>query len=118
MAERAAQSLDLLEVVVRGRLECVGESFHVVAACQWIRRLRHAGLVCEDLLGPESETRSFGGWQRQGFVARIGVKALGSAKDRGQRLHSGPDYVVIDRLSGQRRTRSLNVESAGHGARV
>jgi hypothetical protein len=69
--ERAAQGLDLLEVVVRGRLEAVRERLDVVAAGQRIRRLGHARLVGEDLLGPR---------------ARRAASAVGSARASSREL--------------------------------
>ena len=90
----------------------------VVRAGERVGRLGHAGLVGEDLLGPEGEPGRLLGRQRERLVARVRVQALGAAEDRGERLDRGPDDVVVDRLGGQARAGGLDVEAAHHRARV
>ena len=116
--ERAAHRLDLVEVRPGGGLELVGQALDVVGARQRVGRLGHAGLVGEDLLGPQRQPGGLLGRQGEGLVARVRVQALGAAEDRRERLDRRPDDVVVDRLGGQARAGRLDVEPAQHRARV
>ena len=112
--ERAAHRVDLVEVGRRGGLELVGQRLDEPGAGQRVRRLGDAGLVGDDLLGPEGEPGGLHRRQGERLVAGVGVQALGPAEDRGEGLERRPDDVVVDRLGGQRRAGGLDVEAAHH----
>ena len=116
--QRAAEGLDLVEIGPGGRLELVRQALDVVGAGQRVGRLGHAGLVGQDLLGPQGQPGGLLGRQGERLVAGVRVQALGPAEDGGEGLDRGPDDVVVDRLGGQRRAGGLDVEAAQHRARV
>ena len=66
--ERSAHRLDLVEVGPRRRLELVRQALDVVGAGERVGRLGDAGLVGDDLLGPEGEAGGVLGRQREGLV--------------------------------------------------
>ena len=116
--ERAAHRVDLVEVGPGRRLELVGQALDVVRAGERIGRLGHAGLVGQDLLGPQGQPGGLLGRQGERLVARVGVQALGAAEDRREGLDRRPDDVVVDRLGGQARAGGLDVEPADPRAGV
>src|SRR4051794_28651079 len=79
--DRATHRVDLREIVVRRVLELVGEALHVIAAGEGIRGGRDSRLVRDDLLRPQRKARGRLRRQRERFVARVGMQALGSAED-------------------------------------
>ena len=103
--ERAAHRVDLLEIVVRGILELVGQPLDEVAAGERVRRGGHAALVGDDLLRAQRQARGRLRRQRQRLVARVRVQALGAAEHRGQCLDRRAHHVVVDRLRGQAASR-------------
>jgi len=108
--ERPAATVDLLDDIAGGRLEFVGERLDVVGPRERVDRVCGAGLVCQDLLGPQGSPNGLLGRKRERLVFAVGVETLSAAEDRCERLIRDPHDVVLDLLGGERRPAGLGVE--------
>ena len=95
----------------RDRLELVGERLDVPRAAEWVRRVRRARLVHEDLLRAEREGRGALGRERERLVEAVRVDRLGAAVDRREGLRGDSHEVVLGLLGRQRRAARLRVEA-------
>src|SRR5216683_2957664 len=115
---RAAEVVDLFEVLARLLFEFAGERFDVPGAAERVDRIGHTRLVSNNLLGAQCEQGGGLARKRQRLVARIGVERLRAAEHRGQRLERNADDVVIDLLRGEARACRLRMEAHHHRALV
>ena len=60
-------------------LQPIGQRLDVPAPPHRVHRVGNAGLVRQDLLGPERQGRALLRRQREGFVVGVGVQRLGAA---------------------------------------
>jgi hypothetical protein len=109
--DRAAQLVDALDQLLAARLELVGERLDEVRAAERVGGVGDAGLIREDLLGPERDSRGALSGQRERFVQRVGVQRLRATADRGQRLDRHAYNVVLRLLRSERRASGLRVEA-------
>src|SRR3989449_4654497 len=84
------------------RSELVRERLHVVGAAQRVDDLRHAGLVGDDLLGPEREPDRLFGRQGERLVERVGVRSEEHTSELQSRLHLVCRLLLEKKKSSQR----------------
>ena len=63
-----AHLIDAADIVDGGPLDLVRKFLDVVAAAQRIGDIGHAGLVGDNLLGPQSQPGGLFGWQADRFI--------------------------------------------------
>ena len=97
------------EVGVGLLLHAVGQRLDEVGAAQRVDRVRHAGLVGDDLLRAQRDPHRLLGGQRERLVVGVGVQRLRAAQHAGQRLDRRARDVVQRLLGGQRHARRLHV---------
>ncbi len=66
--DHATHRLDFREQAFRLALQLVGERLHEVGAAERVDHVRHAGLVRDDLLGPERQADRLLRGERERFV--------------------------------------------------
>ena len=111
---RPPQIINAADVFQRGRLQPVGQIFHIPGAAQGIDHIRHAALVGQYLLRPQGQLRRFLGRQAQRLVPRIDMKRLRPAQHRRQRLHRAADDIVVRLLRRQRHAGGLRMKTQHH----
>ena len=116
--DHPAELVDLGEVVVGLALELVGQRLDEVGAAERVDRVRHAGLVGDDLLGAQRDAHGLLGRQRERLVVGVGVQRLRAAEHAGQRLDRRAHDVVQRLLGGERHAGGLRVEAHQPRARV
>ena len=116
--DHAAHLVDLREVAPRRLLGPVGQRLDEIRSAERIDRVRHAGLLGDDLLLPQREQGGLLARDGPCLVVRIGVEALRAAEDAGQRLDGDPGQVVERLLRGERDAGGLGVEAHPGGALV
>ena len=116
--DHAAELVDLAEVLVRARLQLVGQRLDEVGAAERVDGVRHAGLVRDHLLRAQRDPHRLLARQRQRLVVGVGVQRLGAAEHAGQRLDRRAHDVVERLLGGQRDAGGLGVEAHQPRARV
>src|SRR3954447_9923961 len=88
--DHPAASVDLVEVAPDLTLDPVRERFDEPAAAERVDGVRDPGLLGEDLLLPERQSRGPRGRHRERLVVRVGVERLAAAEDGGERLDGDP----------------------------
>ena len=99
-------------------LHDVGELLDEPRAAERVGDVDHAGLLGDDLLGPQREPGGVLGGERQRLVERIGMQALCAPEYAGERLKCDADEVDLGLLGGERDARRLRVEAQQGGAAV
>src|SRR5256885_10747692 len=107
--DHPAHPLDLSQVSLESLLHATRQCLEVVAAGERVNGVRDAGLVSDELLGPERKGHRLFRRQRVGLVERVRVQRLGPAKHRGERLQRDANDVVVRLLRGERDARGLRV---------
>ncbi len=109
--ERAvAEPVEVVEHGLGLALHLVGELLDEPRAAERVGHVRDAGLVGDDLLGPQRQAGRVVGREREHLVHRVRVEALRAAEDAGERFDRGADDVDLGLLRGQRHARGLGVE--------
>ena len=109
--DHPADRVDLLEVLVRVRLQLVGQRLDEVGAAERVDRVGDAGLVRDHLLRAQRDPHGVLARQRERLVVGVRVQRLGAAEHAGERLDRRPHDVVQRLLGGQRHARGLRVEA-------
>src|SRR5438093_7376208 len=109
--DHAAQLLDLAEVAVEALLHHVREVLEVIGAGEWVRRVGHAGLMCDHLLRAQRERHGFLRRKRIRLVERVRVERLRAPEHRGERLQRDADDVGVRLLRRERHARGLRVRA-------
>ena len=109
--DRAAELVDLVDQLLRARLDLVGERLDEVGAGERVDRVGGAGLVGEDLLRAQRDPRRPLGRQRERLVEAVRVQRLRAAAHRREALQRDADDVVLRLLRGQRHAAGLGVEA-------
>ena len=98
-------------------LDRSGERFDVVGTGQRIDRLRHTGLLRQNLLRAQRHAGGLFAGQRQRLIVAVDVQRLGAAENGGERLQGGAGEVVLGLLRGQRRAGGLSMKAQRLGER-
>ena len=78
--DHPAELVDLREIAVGLGLEPVGQRLDEIGAAQGVDRVRHAGLVRDDLLRAQRDPHGPLGRQRKRLIKRIRMQRLGAAQ--------------------------------------
>ena len=107
--DHAAELVDPAEVVVRLRLELVGERLDEVRPAERVGGRRDAGLVGDDLLRAQRDAHGVLRREGERLVVGVRVQRLRTAEHARERLDRRADDVVQRLLRGERHAGRLHV---------